>query len=354
MHGLSGARPLPPAPAEAAPCGADGVQLPHLQPRLPARLPARAPSAGNPNGKQRRFCARIGLFAVRSLYAELSLYPKPGLVSLLDNGSHQDMSADTFMRSMFALRHYFVRITLAGAQGAPFSTLAALGIEAEQRMLVATGGVNTHRGAVFGLGLLCAALGACHAASRKGTPVAISTIAAIPTIVAVPTIATIAAISAADIRAALVSRWGAALAAHARPGAADSHGTLVAQRYAVGGARQEAALGMPAVFEVALPALRGALAAGRGPRRARIDALFALMAHISDTNVYHRGGADGARIVQQQARAFLAAGGTAAPDWEARALACHRMFVAGGLSPGGAADLLAAACLVHSATRGGA
>jgi triphosphoribosyl-dephospho-CoA synthase len=342
MHGLSGARPLPPAPAEAAPCGADGVQRPHLQPRLHPRLPPRTPSAGNPNGKQRRFCARIGLFAVRSLYAELSLYPKPGLVSLLDNGSHQDMSADTFMRSMFALRHYFVRITLAGALGAPFSTLAALGIEAEQRMLVATGGVNTHRGAVFGLGLLCAALGACHAG--RG-------IAAIPTIVAVPTIA---AITAADIRAALVSRWGAALAAHARPGAADSHGTLVAQRYAVGGARQEAALGMPAVFEVALPALRGALAAGRGPRRARIDALFALMAHISDTNVYHRGGTDGARIVQQQARAFLAAGGTAAPDWEARALACHRLFVAGALSPGGAADLLAAACLVHAATRGGA
>ena len=279
-----------------------------------------------PREDERQFCARVARLAVRSLYAELSLYPKPGLVSLVDNGSHQDMTADTFMRSMFALRHYFSRITLAGARGAPFSQLAALGVDAERRMLRATGGINTHRGAIFGLGLLCAALGACHGAD--------------------------AACSAATLRAMLVARWGAALAAHARPSVAHSHGTLVTARYCVGGARQEAALGMPAVFDVALPALRHAVAAGRGQRRARIDALFALMAHISDTNVYHRGGAPGARAVRESARDFLAAGGTAAPDWEERARHCHRLFVARRLSPGGAADLLAAACLVDAATGG--
>ena len=283
---------------------------------------------------ERQFCARIGRLAVRSLYAELSLYPKPGLVSLLDNGSHEDMTASTFMRSMFALRHYFVRITLAGSKGAPFARLAALGVEAEQRMLHATGGINTHRGAIFGLGLLCAALGACHAACHVSS-------AARPS-----------AITAVDLRTALVARWGAALAFHARPGAANTHGTQVTERYRVGGARQEAALGMPAVFDLALPALRGALAAGRGLRRARIDALFALMAHISDTNVYHRGGEDGALVLKRHALAFLDAGGTAAPDWEARAERCHRIFVAHRLSPGGAADLLAAACLVEAATGG--
>ena len=294
----------------------------------PGRPPAghTRPCIAAPPGNERRFCARIARLAVRSLYAELSLYPKPGLVSLVDNGSHQDMTADTFMRSLFALRHYFARIALAGARGAPFSHLAALGVDAERRMLRATGGINTHRGAIFGLGLLCASLGACRGAG--------------------------AAPSAAHLRAVLVSRWGAALAAHARPGAADSHGARVTTRYRVGGARQEAALGMPAVFDVALPALRDALAAGRGLRRARIDALFALMAQISDTNVYHRGGAPGALAVRAYALDFLAAGGTAAPDWESRAQRCHRMFVARRLSPGGAADLLAAACLVDAATGG--
>ena len=279
---------------------------------------------------EREFCARIGRFAVRSLYAELSLYPKPGLVSLLDNGSHTDMTADTFMRSMFALRHYFVRITQAGMDGAPFAKLAALGVDAERRMLRATGGINTHRGAIFGLGLLSAALGACHADNASVGKT----------------------MTAVDIRTALVAHWGAALAAHAHPGAAESHGTRVTQRYQVGGARQEAARGMPAVFDVALPALRQARAAGRGLRRARVDALFALMAHISDTNVYHRGGANGALTVRQHASDFLLAGGTAAPDWEARAAACHRLFVRHRLSPGGAADLLAAACLVDAATGG--
>lgn len=278
--------------------------------------------------RAREFCAHIGRLAVRSLYAELSLYPKPGLVSPVDNGSHEDMNAGTFMRSMFALRHYFVAITLGGMQGMPFSKLAALGVEAEARMLAATGGINTHRGAIFGLGLLCAALGACHAAGQAQNT----------------------AISAVDIRAMLVARWGAALAAHARPNAADSHGTRVTERYRVGGARQEAALGMPAVFDVALPVLRAALDAGRGLRRARVDALFALMAQISDTNVYHRGGAQGALVLRRHARDFLLAGGTAAPDWEARAERCHRIFVARRLSPGGAADLLACACLVDAAT----
>nr|WP_156885527.1 triphosphoribosyl-dephospho-CoA synthase MdcB [Massilia niastensis] len=275
---------------------------------------------------RRAIGARTARLAVRSLYAELSLYPKPGLVSLRDNGSHADMTAETFMRSMFSLRHYFARITGAGMDGASFAALAGLGVAAEQRMLGATRGINTHRGAIFGLGLLCASIGACHA--RGGVA------------------------SADAIRSTLVSRWGAALAAHARPQDLDSHGLRVRARYAVGGARQEAALGMPAVFDVALPALRRALLAGRGLRRARVDALFALMAHIGDTNVYHRGGADGALIVRQHALDFLAHGGSAAPDWEARAEECHRLFVARRLSPGGAADLLAAACLVNEATGG--
>ncbi|HEX7981983.1 MAG TPA: triphosphoribosyl-dephospho-CoA synthase, partial [Duganella sp.] len=48
------------------------------------------------------------------------------------------------------------------------------------------------------------------------------------------------------------------------------------------------------------------------------------------------------------ARRFLDAGGTANRDWHALALASHRVFVERRLSPGGAADLLAASCLVQS------
>lgn len=265
---------------------------------------------------------RVARLAVRSLYAELALYPKPGLVSLVDSGSHDDMTAATFVRSMFALRRYFAQITAAGIDDAPFAVLRRLGIAAEERMLRATGGVNTHRGAIFCLGLLCAAIGRCHGAGVALEPGA--------------------------IRAMLLARWGRDLGAH-RAGGGASHGARVRLRYAAGGAREEGARGFPSVFAVGLPALQAALRDGRGLRAARIDALFALMAHVSDTNVYHRGGIDGARTVRRMARAFVARGGTAAPDWQARALACHRVFVAARLSPGGAADLLGAVCLLHAA-----
>jgi triphosphoribosyl-dephospho-CoA synthase len=72
------------------------------------------------------------------------------------------------------------------------------------------------------------------------------------------------------------------------------------------------------------------------------------MAELSDTNVYHRGGADGARVVRDMSVRFLECGGTAAADWEEQAVAAHRRFIAQRLSPGGAADLLAATCFVHA------
>ncbi|WP_371873439.1 triphosphoribosyl-dephospho-CoA synthase MdcB [Massilia phyllostachyos] len=276
--------------------------------------------------RDRQFCHHVARLAVRSLYVELALYPKPGLVSLVDNGSHDDMTAATFLRSMFSLRRYFLDIAQAGMAGAPFFELKRLGIAAEARMLRATAGINTHRGAIFCLGMLCAAIGRCQAERTPLTPGA--------------------------IRAALTTHWAAALGAHSVDTGTQSHGAKALLRYAASGAREEGARGFPAVFEVGLPALQRTLREGRGMRRARIDALFSLMASISDTNVYHRGGINGALTVRSEARAFVARGGSAAPDWEARALACHRRFVAARLSPGGAADLLGAVCLVHAVCGG--
>ncbi len=262
--------------------------------------------------------AVVARHAVRSLYQELALYPKPGLVSLVDTGSHDDMDASTFVRSLFSLRRYFADIALAGADGCDFAVLRGLGIEAERRMLAATGGINTHRGAIFSLGMLCAAAGRSSASGWR------------------PDL----------LRATLVDCWGAALAGHR--GAAASNGAVVRARHAAPGAREQAAAGFPAIFDLALPTLRRTLAAGRGLRCARIDTLFTLMAELSDTNVYHRGGLEGARIVRESSLRFLERGGTAATDWERQAVAAHRRFVAHRLSPGGAADLLAATSFVHA------
>ncbi|MBC7514179.1 MAG: triphosphoribosyl-dephospho-CoA synthase [Herminiimonas sp.] len=269
--------------------------------------------------------AGIARKAVASLHAELALYPKPGLVSLVDNGSHVDMTAVTFLRSLFTLRHYFSEIALAGSSSAGFDDLVRLGMAAEQRMLVATGGVNTHRGAIFFLGLLCAAAGLLTRHRQAS-----------------------AAITPQVLRAAIGQQWGDALMRHGRQRPPAAHGTRAAVVHGAGGARLQAASGMPAVFDIALPALQQTLAAGRSLHCARTDALFSLMAQLDDSNVYHRGGADGALLVREIGQHFMDCGGTADPHWHATALAAHRLLMSKRLSPGGAADLLAATCLVHA------
>ena len=269
--------------------------------------------------------ARIARCAVRALYAEVALEPKPGLVSFRDNGSHTDMTAATFLKSLFALRHYFGHMARAGALGHPFEFLQALGMGAEERMLAATGGINTHRGAVFALGLLCAAGGRLAA---QGKP-----------------------LRSAAVRHTLQRHWGRALrwradaAAQAEP---RSNGQRAARVHGLRSAGEEAALGFPTRFEVTLPALQQALQQGHAHRAARVQAFFATMAVLDDTNTAHRGGLQGAEFVKAAARSFLEAGGVAQPDWLTQARAIHTELVAQRLSPGGSADVLACACWLHA------
>ena len=259
----------------------------------------------------------IGRAATLALYDELALSPKPGLVTLVDNGSHADMDAATFMRSLFALRSYFPCIAALGQAGAAFDALEGCGRQAEARMLAATGGINTHRGAVFVLGLLCAAAGALVQAGQPLQPQA--------------------------VRAMLQQHWGADLAARAQR-APTLPGGLVARRLGLRGASHEAAAGFPVLFETAAPALATARARGLAPRLARLDTLFHVMAVLDDSNLALRGGLAGLRHAQASARSFLAAGGAAQPDALQAAAAIGRDFVARRLSPGGAADTVAAAC----------
>ena len=268
----------------------------------------------------------IGRIAVRSLHAELALSPKPGLVSPLDSGSHRDMDATTFVRSLFALRGYFGDIAVAGSRWAAFAELQRLGIAAEHRMLAATGGVNTHRGAIFGIGLLAAAAGWVSARGES--------------------------LADRHLGQTVEYLWGASIAA-AVPNSYrnPSHGRKAARDYGAGGARGEAIRGYPTLFELGLPSLREALGRTGSMRLALVQTLFRLISRVQDTNLLYRGGAWGLRTAQRAARDFLRAGGVYRPDWEQHALAIHGEFVDLNLSPGGSADLLAATWFVYHAQR---
>ena len=78
------------------------------------------------------FHAALGRAAIVSLYDELALEPKPGLVSFADAGSHADMNAGTFLRSLFALRHFFVRVA-ASAGGNSSKDITSRGSTASAR-----------------------------------------------------------------------------------------------------------------------------------------------------------------------------------------------------------------------------
>lgn len=264
--------------------------------------------------------AAIGRAATLALHDELSLTPKPGLVTLIDCGSHDDMDAHTFMRSLFSLRHYFVQIAEAGFAGAEFAVLERCGIAAEARMLGATGGINTHRGAIFMLGLLCASAGAA-VREHGGAP------------------------RPHQLRDALRRLWGDALVRRSRR-MPTLPGGLAAQRHGLRSASEEAALAFPVLFDTALPALTVALARGLTPQEARLDTLFRIMAVLDDSNLAHRGGLAGLRYAQGMAQSFLDRGGVARPGGLLETHAIADAFVARRLSPGGAADTLAAACWI--------
>ena len=264
---------------------------------------------------------RLACLAVRSLYAELVLYPKPGLVSLRDNGAHSDMNAETFLRSLFSLRRYFDDIAIAGMRSANMAELRRLGLRAEARMLNATAGVNTHRGAIFTLGLLAASAGLAWSQGRAPTD--------------------------ATLRAIIEVHWRRDMLAIRAPATVvPTHGQQVAARYGAAGARGEAIRGFPAVFEVALPALRDATSRGADAKCAHLHAFFALLAHVDDTNVLYRGGCEAALALKRGAADFIAAGSVFTAGWDERAESLHRWSSIQGVSPGGCADLLAAAAFV--------
>ena len=101
--------------------------------------------------------------ATQALLYEAATTPKPGLVDRRNSGSHRDMDFFTFQASAPALYPFFFRCVKIGREGLDaretFQRLRSPGKLAEGEMLHATGGVNTHKGAIFSMGILCGALG---------------------------------------------------------------------------------------------------------------------------------------------------------------------------------------------------
>lgn len=258
--------------------------------------------------------------AVCTLVDEAQLTPKPALVDRRGSGAHDDMDLGLLCRSAHALRPTFAALAARAHRRAASQRLreelAAIGRRGEREMLAVTGGVNTHRGAIWTLGLLVAA------ASMAPLDADLAHIAAL---------------------AGRVATFPDRYSPHET-----SHGSLVTRRYGVAGARGEAQRGFPHVVGVALPALRAARAAGLPEQSARLDALVALIVHLDDTCLLHRGGHAALQEAQSGARAVLSAGGSATAAGRRALRLLEAALLRHNASPGGSADLLAGTLLLDS------
>lgn len=271
----------------------------------------------------KKFAHKIAVLAIRSLYKEISLSYKPGLVSFIDSGSHKDMDARTFMKSIFSLRNYFKKITLAGSLNMEFKYLQYLGLDAEKKMFKATKGVNTHKGAIFSLGILCAAAGFLHKQKK--------------------------CISSKALSDTIRKKWGKVILSQNNSNEKLlTNGQIIEKKYGLKGARSEAANGFLSITNLALPALKKSIKTINDENESLMQTLFILMEDIADTNIIHRGGKEGLDFVQFSAYKFLQDGGVLQKNWEKKVKQIHKSFILKNLSPGGSADLLASSYFVFT------
>ena len=244
--------------------------------------------------------------AERALRLELDTTPKPGLVDRQDNGAHKDMDYALMSKSISALRPYLTRLAVESAKDIDPAKIKEIGIEAEKAMLKATSGVNTHKGALFCIGLSVAAA-SCLACSTGS-------------------------VEAYSFKE-LVSR-----AASEIPSARGTHGAEAKRSFKAVGALENARAAYPELFTDWLPYYRSLEG---DPFRCH-KTLLHIMTTLDDTNILHRRGAEGLAHAEAEAARLL-------EDFSESGLSSlNKDFIRENISPGGSADMLSLTIFIES------
>ncbi|MDB1124959.1 triphosphoribosyl-dephospho-CoA synthase CitG [Vibrio algarum] len=273
-------------------------------------------------------CELAGNLAYHAMMLEAHLTPKPGLVDCISSGAHSDMDIDTFILSSDALRPFMKQFVRVGFEKYQLSEdellphLRRIGIEAERAMFDVTNGVNTHKGMIFTLGLICGSVGWLH---RKGL-----------------------SYDALHIRSVITKCCGSLVSDDLKASTKIpvTAGERLFKEHGLTGIRGEAAQGYPTIFLYGLPVYENSVLNGESEEQAMSKTLFSLMANNSDTNLVNRGGMQGLAYVQKQSRQLLNSSERTDIEWENAISKFDRQLVERNLSPGGSADLLAATWLL--------
>ena len=259
----------------------------------------------------------IGHLASMALQAELDTTPKPGLVDRNDNGAHRDMDHALMRRSIQALHPYFVRLAQIGFDNPQprHDEIQQVGIEAEQAMFKATGGVNTHKGALFSIGLAAVALGGMACSNNAQLH------------------------SLSNSIASLASLF---------PDTSGTHGSKAKANNKLKGALDNAREGYPQLFKAWLPFYLDRQA--EGDRYALHKTLLRIMCDLDDTNIVYRTSMETMQEVQAEARRML----ERIPEtthFEAALQAMNTSYIRRNISPGGSADMLSLVVFLSNVVR---
>lgn len=277
-----------------------------------------------------KFFNQVRDLCIESMTYEAMAAPKPGLVDRFNNGAHKDMDLFTFMNSIISLSDYFHDITLLGYEfdnpdhRLMMEEIRPWGIEAEETMLKATNGVNTHKGLIFLMGIVAAASGRLYRNAMDINPKNLSMI--------------IKEMTRGITNELIINVDSEKL----------TYGERIFKEYHITGIRGEVEKGLPTVMHISYPVFKRLMDnESISVNTAMIHTLLHLMAKVEDINILGRHGMDTLDYVRKRAKHALKFGGYMRLKGRKYVKYMDMDFINRNISPGGSADLLAVTMFIY-------
>lgn len=271
--------------------------------------------------------------AIKGMLLEVACTPKPGLVDRKNNGANTDMDFILFSISSASICQYFRRFVMLGLEsadldGAFLEVLRREGVKAEKNMFRATAGINTQKGLIFIMGLICAAAGRILKRERRISHGSISEEISL-------------------ITSGICSKELGTLA-NADRNVLLSKGEKLYLKFGVTGIRGEVENGLPSIMNYGLPELLVSLSNGMSFNDSMVNALLKIMSISEDTNVIARSDYETLKTqVQPMASNALKCGGMSTVKGRSLIFTMDEYFISHNINPGGSADLLAATVALY-------
>jgi holo-ACP synthase/triphosphoribosyl-dephospho-CoA synthase len=280
--------------------------------------------------ERREVSRKLALSSLKAMILEVSSHPAFGLVSPLSSGAHRDMDYFTFVDSSFAIERYFEEMAALGCSYLEveeiFRRIRYIGMKAEEAMFKATAEINTHKGMVFLMGIVVAAVGKAIYLKQD-----------------LKEVEQIIAQMCRDIL-----KDFDLIKEKIELGKKLTHGEKLYLTYGITGVRGVVREGLKIVFEKSLPVLEKGIEEGQHINSVMTQVLLTLMAELEDSTILHRHNFEVLKEVQARAKMILEKGGAYTSLGKNLCVETEIEFIERNISPGGSADLLAVTLFLHS------